>query len=144
MDRAKLQRPLEITFWLLGVYIAWQAVNFCHGESQIPFLAKPVMGSSIFSALLLPLYYVQGIVLWVAAGSMVMLLGMGAARIIAVGYHQFRIEIRESWAEEQRLAQIERCRQKRRELRQKLKQEKQGSSATGTFIIGAIIGSLFF
>lgn len=145
MTRTSFEKPIRFGFWFLGLAVAWQAVRFCQGYAPIPGLAEPHFDPlHIMSILPFPFYYIAGIGLWLSAAILTMFVGQIVARLVVVGGQQLRVEMRESWAEEQRLARIESDRAKRRELRRKLRTEKSGGDTVGALVIGAIIGAFFF
>ncbi|MBP8275314.1 MAG: hypothetical protein KAX55_00275 [Propionivibrio sp.] len=145
MTRSSLEMPVRFGFVVLGLAIAWQAVRFCQGQAPIPFLVRPSFDSlPLMSIFLSPLYYIAGIGLWLSAATLTLIVGQIISRWIAVGGKQLCVEIRESLAEEQRLARIESHRAKRRELRNKMRADKSGGDTVGALIIGALIGTLFF
>jgi len=41
ITRASLEKPIALTFTLLGVWVSWQAVRFCQGNAPIPGLEQP-------------------------------------------------------------------------------------------------------
>lgn len=151
MNKAKLQTPIELTFWMIGLYVSSHAVLFCQGNAPIPMLKEPVLRIGDANYIMewlftVPAYYILGIVLWISAGLLIMVTGKILARLAVVGPRQLGLEMRESWIEEQKLARIESDRRKRRELRKKLYENKQGAdnSSFSYLIIGAIIGGIFF
>ncbi len=144
MNRTKLQTPIELFFWLLGVAVAWQAVRFCQGLAPIPFLDKPVPGGLLAWIVQVPIYYMVGVMIWLTAALFVMYGGRAIARIVAVGHNRFAVEFKTSWEEDRRIAQMYSDRKKRREMRRKLRQEKSGGGSGTALIIGAILGGIFF
>lgn len=146
MHRASFETPIRLVSTLLGIAIAWQAVRFCQGHAQVPGLVEPQLNtlSSLSIMLQLPFYYLMGIGFWLSAAVLTMICGQMVGRYVAVGGKQLVEELRESWAEEQRLATIEANRTKRRELRRRQRAEKSGGDTAGAFIVGAIFGAFFF
>ena len=144
LTRTNLQKPIEFVFWLLGLVVAWQAVRFCQGLAPIPLLDKPVSDYSFAWLIQTPLYYIVGAMAWLTAALFIMFVGKIIARIAAVGFRQFVLEAKASWVAEQELARTEADRQKRRELRRKLRQEKSEGDAAIAFIIGSFVGAFFF
>ncbi|WP_407215844.1 hypothetical protein [Enterobacter hormaechei] len=73
-------------------------------------------------------------------------LGRAAARVVAVGWHQFRVEAREA-AEAARIAQERQAaKDRRRELRRKVIEAREPRKSSGVFpfLIGLLLGSFFF
>lgn len=74
-----------------------------------------------------------GIMVWLMAAWIVGELGRAAARVVAVGWHQFRVEAREA-AEAARIAQERQAaKDRRRELRRKVIEAREPRKSSGVF-----------
>lgn len=144
MDRRSLERPLTVVTGIVSLSIMWQAVRFCQGLAPVPWLDAPKAMQSPLELIFLPFYYLSGIGFWMAMGVLAAMVGKVLARAVAVGVQQTSADIKAAFAEEARLAQIESNRETRRELRRKLSRERTGGSGTGAFILGTIVGAIFF
>lgn len=146
MDRTKLELPTKFAFFVIGLFVMWQAVRFCQG--LVPNFLDTVGLSevdlppfSIWNINLYIAYYICGIGAWLVLGTFIMILGDHLARIVAVGYTQYSTEQEASNKENRRLNEIEYRRAKRRELKRKLREKDITASGV---ILGVIIGSFFF
>lgn len=143
MKKERLEQLIAWTFLCAGLYVIWQVVPYFRGEFDIPGFEIPAQYSwEAIGAFYR--HYVLGPAALIVLGAFVITIGRFIARICAVGWKQFISEAKYAWQEEQRIAKIESNRRKRREIRRKRDQDNASGNATGSFIVGAIIGSLFF
>jgi len=145
VDRTKLEMPIRFAFFIIGLFVMWQAVRFCQGLVPNFLVALGLLDIGNSSSLIWKIdYYLLGITSWLILASFIMIMGRSLARIVAVGYTQYSIEQEASNKENRRLEEIEYRRARRRELKRKLRESKDGGITATGLIVGAIIGSLFF
>lgn len=145
ITRPSLEKPIALVFTLLAFWVCWQAVRFCQGNAPVPGLEEPVFDvTNLLQVFGSAYYYIIGIAVWLSAGGLIMFAGQILSRWVAVGSQQLLVDMRQSWAEEQRLAKIATAQRKRREIRRKLRKEKVSGNTTGAFIVGTILGVFFF
>jgi hypothetical protein len=111
-----------------GVFLIWKMILFVRGDAHSwlidtinhsRFMMRMERSLDDVSANLLGVfcYYVYGTSSFLCAASLVLLAGQAAARIVEVGWTQFRCECREESARIRLEAACERRRQKRIEAR---------------------------
>lgn len=162
MQRTTAARAVSLVALVISLTAAWQAVRFCQGNIGAPvfdqlyaFIQEATGNTGTAAPDLSRLsywlgrlyYYLGGILTWLGIAAFVATGGKAAARIVEVGFDQYRAERREAIQEAQRLAEIEAARERRRELRRKrieMLQPKVPSFSFGSFLLGLSIGMFFF
>ncbi|HFG3220798.1 TPA: hypothetical protein ACGGJZ_003512 [Escherichia coli] len=169
MQRAKIAMAVHTVSVVAMLAVAWQAVRFAMGDignvtlpvfelfdhgvqSMASDSTEHVSGSGfspfgdLSDMLRAGVVWFAGFMVWLMAAVIVGELGKVAARVAAVGWHQYRAEAREA-AEAARIAQERQAaKDRRRELRRKVieAREPRKSSGFGPFLIGLLLGSFFF
>ncbi|PMY80290.1 hypothetical protein C1X72_15490 [Pseudomonas sp. FW306-2-2C-D06B] len=87
-----------------------------------------------------------GLVFWLFSAFIVGELGKAIARVVQVGWQQYRVEQREAQQAARIAAERQAVKDRRRELRRKALQAvepRRGASGTLLFILGVLVGSFF-
>ncbi|RKR31706.1 hypothetical protein [Paraburkholderia sp. BL17N1] len=158
--RRTLARVIGLASPFCGLYVLWQIVPFFRGQITSPLIvmlnrAAPLgvklIGSwdAAFSDANAGFagffgYYLVGCVSFVVASCLVMLAGAAIARVLLVGWQQFKHEQIEGWKAEQKEARIEAARERRRERRLAALRATRKSGDCGWLLIaGAIVFARF-
>ncbi|MBV6867885.1 hypothetical protein [Xanthomonas euvesicatoria] len=147
--RAKLAMAIHGVSAVAMLAVAWQAVRFIMGDiGNVTLPVFELFGQSVQSSapgflaldslsdmLRTGLVWFAGCMVWLMAAVVVGELGKVAARVAAVGWHQYLAEAREATE----------AAKDRRELRRKVidAREPRKSSGVFTFVIGLLLGSFF-
>ncbi|MBU9366368.1 hypothetical protein [Burkholderia multivorans] len=155
--RKNISNAINFAAVLAAIAVLWQAVRFCEGKIGMP-LPLEVIGinlannlanaafhdvhavaspSFIFTAW----HYVIGVALWVMVAAAMLSGAESLARIVEVGWQQYRAEMKLEAEEYARQAKINAARERRREFRNR---KKASGLSFGTLIVGIIVGSIFF
>lgn len=169
MQRAKIAMAIHAVSVAAMLAVAWQAVRFAMGDignvtlpvfelfdhgvqSMASDSAEHASGPGFSPLGDLPdimragVVWFAGFMVWLMAAVIVGELGKVAARVTAVGWHQYRTEAREA-AEAARIAQERQAaKDRRRELRRKVIEAREPRKSSGVFpfLIGLLLGSFFF
>ncbi|ELO8195543.1 hypothetical protein R0U17_004417 [Salmonella enterica] len=166
MQRTTVAKTINAVSLVAMLAVAWQAVRFAMGD--IGNVIAPVfelfeqamrpgidasasapeltLFSSVSELATASVKWVFGFVVWLFAAGALMSFGQAAARVATVGWHQYRVEVREA-REAARIAhERQTAKARRRELRRKVieAREPRKSSGFGPFLIGLLLGSFFF
>lgn len=169
MERTTVAKAVHAVAMVATLATAWQAVRFImgdignvtlpvfelfeHGVQSMASDSGEHAGGSAFSPLgdlsdmlRAGVVWFAGCMVWLMAAVIVGELGKVAARVAAVGWHQYRAEAREA-AKAARIAQERQAaKDRRRELRRKVIEAREPRKSSGVFpfLIGLLLGSFFF
>lgn len=169
MERTTVAKAVHAVTIVAMLATAWQAVRFATGDignvtlpvfelfdhgvqSMASDNAEHVSGpgfsllGDLPNMLRVGVVWLAGFMVWLMAAVIVGELGKVAARVTAVGWHQYRTEAREA-AEAARIAQERQAaKDRRRELRRKVIEAREPRKSSGVFpfLIGLLLGSFFF
>ena len=169
MQRAKIAMAIHAFSVVAMLAVAWQAARFAMGDIgnvALPMFelfdhglqsmasdsgehaSEPVFSplGDLFDMVRAGVIWFAGFMVWLMAAVIVGELGKVAARVAAVGWHQYRTEAREA-AEAARIAQERQAaKDRRRELRRKVIEAREPRKSSGVFpfLIGLLLGSFFF
>ena len=141
--------------------LLWQVVRFCKGEVGAPLVDQVIAVAELFVNRLFPaaangdpssvvivldlmgqaFYYLYGIAAWVLIAAIALRSSTAIARIVAVGFREYRAEVLAAWAKDARRARITSKRERRLELR-KQRDEQQSGGALSAATIGTLFGLL--
>jgi|APLak6261701877_1056259.scaffolds.fasta_scaffold00004_131 hypothetical protein len=149
---------INIVGAITTLILAWQVVRFCLGEIGAPLAdcavtilktIQPLPNSgelrSFLELCLKGIYFITGISMWFIAAIIVKNWSGVLARIVEVGYTQYKLEVDQAAAEHKRLQEIERSRSIRQLVQRKSRVVTDDKSLIVfvTIFIGIIILSLF-
>ncbi|EJG5355168.1 hypothetical protein [Pseudomonas juntendi] len=170
MERATAAKVINGVSLVAMLAVMWQAVRFVMGDIGNPVApvfefvvhtmregaglpseapASAVWGGPFtgllegFQSLMV---WAFGFVIWLIAALMVGHSGKAAARVVLVGWQQYRAEQREAREAARIAAERQAAKDRRRELRRKVleaREPRRGSSGILSFVLGALFGSFF-
>ncbi|ECX0143207.1 hypothetical protein AOZ84_20450 [Salmonella enterica subsp. enterica serovar Newport] len=169
MERTTLAKGVHAVSVVAMLAVAWQAVRFIMGDignvtlPVFELIEHGVQGMTSDSGrpssapefsplgglpdmLRAGVVWFAGCMVWLMAAVIVGELGKVAARVAAVGWHQYRAEAQEA-AEAARIAQERQAaKDRRRELRRKVIEAREPRKSSGVlpFLIGLLLGAFFF
>ncbi|ELH0920364.1 hypothetical protein ROT28_004603 [Salmonella enterica] len=169
MERAKIAMGIHAVSVVAALAVAWQAVRFAMGDiGNVTLPVFELLGHGVqsmasdsaqqssgpgfsplgdlFDMMRAGVVWLAGFMAWLMVAVIVGELGKVAARVAAVGWHQYRTEAREA-AEAARIAQERQAaKDRRRDLRRKVIEAREPRKSSGLFpfLIGLLLGSFFF
>lgn len=170
MERTTVAKAVHAASLVAMLTLLWQAVRFAMGDIGNPiapvfeFVAHTMregaglppeapagaLAGGPFSGLLegfqVLLLWGLGMAVWGIAAMIVGVLGSAAARVVLVGWQQYRAEQREAREAARIAAERQAAKDRRRELRRKVleaREPRRGSSGILSFVLGALFGSFF-
>ncbi len=164
MGRTSAVKFIHASKLLVMLVVGWQAVRFIMGDIGYPvvplfeFVSAPspdatgeLPGSPLSS--LVDRFQFQsiiawglGIAFWGSAVLVVSQFGNFAARVVQIGWQQYRAEQREAHEAARKAAQRQAAKDRRRELRRKVleaREPRRGVSGVLPFALGVLFGSFF-
>lgn len=167
MQRTTAADAVKVVTGIAALAVAWQAIRFCLGD--IGNVTTPVfeaVGHAMGTAYGQPetvdhfnplasmaelglglIQWLMGFVVWIFAAVAVVGIGNTIARVLTVGWHQYRIEQREAQEAARIAAERQAAKDRRRELRRKVleaREPRRGSSGFFSFVVGVMLGAFFF
>ncbi|MEX3557340.1 MAG: hypothetical protein VB135_02580 [Burkholderia sp.] len=167
MQRTTAAGAVKVVAGIAALAVAWQAVRFCLGD--IGNVTTPVFEAvrqAMSAAYGLPepvdhfnplasiaelgsglIQWLMGFAFWLVAAAAVACTGDTIARVLAVGWHQYRTEQREAREAARIAEERQAAKDRRRELRRKVletREPRRGSSGFFSFVIGVMLGAFFF
>ncbi|CAH0356095.1 hypothetical protein [Aquabacterium sp. CECT 9606] len=156
--RLWLARMLGMVTTALSLLALYQTVRFCQGQigapgfDQINAAMQSVLGQvdvdktdSVFALVNRGIHYLFGVMTWIIWATLISAVGSTVARIVEVGFVQYRLECKQAAEEEARLDKIETRRERRRErLSARREGERKAKSSIALpLVLGIIIGKMF-
>jgi hypothetical protein len=168
MNRERAAKLVTVLGVVAMLGVAWQAVRFAIGDIGNPispvykFIAltlhetgelPSVITSSPFSTESLTIYWPLsfmiwciGFSVWLVAATIVGHIGQVAARVVLVGWRQYRAEQREDYEAARIAAERQAAKERRRDLRRQVleaREPRRKSSGILPFVLGTLFGSFF-
>ncbi|KVW77432.1 hypothetical protein [Burkholderia ubonensis] len=146
---------IDIAGAAASLAVMWQAVRFCRGEVSAPIVDQvaamaealfpavpngdPPPATVVFGWIGQGFHYLYGIAVWILLGYIVSCGMRAIARIVAVGFRQYRAEKSAAFVEDARRARIQTAWRRRRELRRE-RSEPQSGGVFSAIAIGTLFG----
>ncbi|CZZ74151.1 hypothetical protein [Enterobacter hormaechei] len=170
MERTTAAKVINAVSLVAMLAVMWQAVRFVMGDIGNPVAPvfefvihtmregaglpseapASVLSGGPFRGLLEGfqslMTWAFGFAIWLVAALIVGHSGKAAARVVLIGWQQYRAEQREAREAARIAAERQAIKDRRRELRRKVieAREPRKSSGFGPFLIGLLLGSFFF
>jgi len=147
-------RIIRIAGSIASLAVLWQVVRLCQGSFQVPGVeefttslsqfAGPPDSTSFFGGITTWLWkawsFLFSLVLIAYAANLIGNVGNACARIVEVGFDQYRAEVREAEEQARRAQILADARQRRYERRQRQREALRPRDTTNWLLVGTLLG----